>query len=364
MKLPFVDLKLQYNAMKEEVRKEIDEVLNNTEFILGHKVKNFEDRFADYCSKKYTVCVNSGTSALHLALVAEGIKQGDEVITVPNTFIATAEAISYTGAKPVFVDIDKSTYNIDPAKIETVITKKTKAIVPVHLYGQPADMIPIKEIAEMHGIKIIEDCCQAHGAEYRGKRVPFAEIGCFSFYPAKNLGAYGEGGAIVTDDDELAEKIRMLRDHGQRKKYCHKYVGYNYRMDGFQGAVLNAKLKYLDKWINARREKAKLYNELLRGVVETPKEAEYAKHVYHLYVIRTKERDRLIEYLSSKNIATGIHYPVPIHLQEAYSFMGLNKGSFPEAEKAANEIVSLPIYPEISEEQINYVASATREFKK
>jgi len=364
MDIPFVDLKAQYNSIKEEIKKEMDGVLENTKFVLGPKVENFEAGFADYCNKKYAVCANSGTAALHLALVAKGIGQGDEVITVPNTFIATAEAISYTGAKPVFVDIDESTYNIDPTKIEGTITKKTKAILPVHLYGQPADMDAVIKIAEQYNLAIIEDACQAHGAEYKGKKVPFSETGCFSFYPGKNLGAYGEGGAVVTDSDQIAEKVRSLRDHGQKQKHFHQYIGYNYRMSGFQGAVLSVKLKYLDKWIDARKEKAKLYNELLRGVVGTPKEAEYAKHVYHLYVIRTTERKKLTEYLRSKNISTGIHYPIPIHLQEAYSFMGLKRGSFPKAEMVSDEILSLPIYPEISEEHIRYICSNMKEFLK
>jgi len=362
MKIPLVDLKAQYNTIKDEIKKELEDVLENTSFILGDKVENFEKNFADYCNKKFAVCVNSGTSALHLALLSQGIGWGDEVITSPLTFIATAEAISYTGASPVFVDIDPNTYNIDPAKIESAITKRTKAIIPIHLYGQPADMVPIMEIAEKCGLKIIEDCCQAHGAEYKGNKVPVSSTGCFSFYPGKNLGAYGEGGAVVTNSSYIADKIKMLRNHGQSQKGCHKCIGYNCRMDGFQGAVLNVKLKYLNQWTDARRKNAELYNKLLKGVVGIPKEAEYAKHVYHLYVIKLKRRDDLVRYLKSKNICTGIHYPIPVHLQEAYPFLGLKEGSFPEAEAAAKQILSLPIYPEISEEQINYAAAKIKEF--
>jgi len=357
MNVPFIDLKTQYLKIKDEVKKELDEVIDNTAFVLGQKVKNFEQNFATFCNKKYAVALNSGTSSLHLALIAKGVKQGDEVITVPNTFIATAEAISYTGAKPIFVDIDPKTYNINPNKIKKRITEKTKVILPVHLYGQSADISPIIEIAEKHNLEIIEDCCQAHGAEYKGKQVPVSDIGCFSFYPGKNLGAYGEGGAVVTNDKEIAEKIAALRDHGQKEKYYSKYIGYNYRMDGFQGAVLGVKLKYLNEWNELRRARAKLYNELLKNIIDVPKEAAYAKHIYHLYVIRVKEREKLMQYLKSKNIATGIHYPIPIHLQEAYSFMEKKKETFPKTEEAASEILSLPMYPEISEEQVEYVAS-------
>lgn len=364
MKVPFLDLKTQYKTIKDELDEELNWVLDNTSFILGEKVSNFETNFASYCDKKHAIALNSGTSALHLALISMGIKPGDEVITVPNTFIATVSPIAYIGAKPVFVDVEPKTFNMDVNKIKDAITSKTKAIIPVHLYGQPADMEIIREIAEKHDLKIIEDACQAHGAEYKGKKVPVTNIGCFSFYPGKNLGAYGEGGAVVTDDAEAAEKIRMLRDHGQPKKYYHKYIGYNYRMDGFQGAVLNVKLKYLDQWINGRRKAAKLYNELLNKIVDTPKEASYSKHVYHLYVIRLKEREQMMAHLNSKDIATGLHYPIPLHLQEAYLSMGLKKGAFPVTEAAANEILSLPMYPEISEEQINYVCSSIKEFLK
>jgi len=363
MKVPFLDLKAQYDSIKDEIAKEINWVLENTSFILGDKVKEFEKNFASYCNKKHAVAVNSGTSALHLALLAYGIKERDEVITVPNTFIATAEAISYTGAKPVFVDVNEKNYTIDTDLIEETITDRTKAIIPVHLYGQPADMDPIIDIARKYNLFIIEDCAQAHGAEYKGKKVPIISTGCFSFYPGKNLGAYGEGGAVLTDDGEIAEKIIMLRDHGQKEKHRHKYIGYNYRMDGFQGAVLNTKLKYLNKWIEQRRDKARLYNQLLSGVAETPREDDYAKHIYHLYVIRTKEREKLAKYLKSKEIDTGMHYPTPIHLQEAYSSLGYKPGDFPITEKVVKEILSLPIFPELTEDQVRYVAETIKEFK-
>lgn len=362
MNVPFVDLKAQYATIKEDIKKEIEEVLDNTAFILGKKVQDFEESFAEFCNSKYAIAVNSGTSALHLALLIKGIKEGDEVITVPNTFIATAEAISYCGATPIFVDIDPKTYNIDVTKIESVITNKTKAILPVHLYGQPADMDKIMEIAKKHNLEVIEDCCQSHGAEYKGKRIPVSSIGCFSFYPGKNLGAYGEGGAVVTDDKEIAEKIKILRDHGQEKKYYHKYIGYNYRMDGFQGAVLGVKLKQLDKWTELRRKAAKRYNELLKDVVETPFEYPDNRHVYHLYVVRVKQREELIEFLNKEGIASGLHYPVPLHMQEAYSFLNIKKGTYPVTEKYTKEIVSLPMYPEITNDQINSVCDHIKRF--
>lgn len=364
MKVKFLDLKAQYETIKEEIQKEINWVLENTSFILGDKVKEFEKNFAFYCNKKYAVAVNSGTSALHLALLCYGIKEGDEILVPVNTFIATAESVSYTGAKPVFVDMDSKDFCMNPEKIQEKITARTKAIIPVHLYGQSAEMDKIIEIAKRNNLIIIEDCCQAHGAEYNGKKVPVTETGCFSFYPGKNLGAYGEAGAILTDNEQVAEKARMLRDHGQKEKYNHKYIGYNYRMTGFQGAILNVKLRHLNEWIRLRREKAALYSSLLNGAfgVEIPKEQEYAKHVYHLYVIRTRERDKLAEHLKNKEIDTGMHYPIPLHLQEAYSFLWHKAGDFPAAEQAAKEILSLPMFPELTEEQIRYVADAIKEF--
>jgi len=356
--IKFVDLKSQYNSIKNDVRKAIDEVLESSIYVLGQQLSNFENEFAKFCNAKHCIGLNTGTSALHLALLAKGIGKGDEVITAPNTFFATCEAISYTGAIPKFVDIDEDTYNIDAEKLKKAITPRTKAIIPVDIYGQPADMNEILEIAKKHNLIIIEDACQAHGAEHHNRKVPIAGIGCFSFYPAKNLGAYGEGGAIVTNDKEADELIRAYRDHGQTKRHVHKYIGYNYRFDEIQAAILRAKLKHLDKWIEMRRKNAKLYNELLQDcdVVE-PIEKAYNKHVYHLYVIRVNQRQKLIERLNSKEIQTAIHYPTPIHLQEAYSHLGYKKGSFPIAEKCVNEILSLPMYPELKQEEIEFVVN-------
>ncbi len=363
MNIPFVDLKSQYQPIREQIKTEIEEVLDNTEFILGSKVHKFEEDFAAYCGSQYAIGVNSGTAALHLALAANGVGPGDQVITAANTFIATVEAISHTGAVPALVDINPESYNMDVEQLEQKITAKTKAIIPVHLYGQPADMDSIIEIAQKHNLAVIEDCCQAHGSTYKGKKVPISSTGCFSFYPGKNLGAYGEAGAVVTDDEQIARKVRMLRDHGQEKKYYHKYIGYNYRMSGFQGAVLNVKLKYLNSWISGRRNAARLYDEQLKDVVEIPYESEFAEHVYHLYVIGVANREAMINHLSSSGISTGIHYPIPIHLQEAYSFLGKPVGTYPVSEKMADEILSLPIYPEITEEQIQYVCERIIEFQ-
>ena len=360
--IKFVDLKQQYDSIRQEINNAVMQVLESTSFILGENLKQFEAEFADYCNAKYCTGLNNGTSALHLALLAKGIGQGDEVITTPNTFIATCEAISYTGAVPKLVDIDLETYNMDTKKLKEAITKKTKAIIPVHLYGQPADIKEIIEIAEKHDLVIVEDACQAHGAEHYGKKVPVSDIGCFSFYPAKNLGAYGEGGCVVSNDYELIEKIRAYRDHGQIKRHVHKYIGYNYRLEELQAAILRVKLKYLDKWIEMRRNNAKIYNEMLEGVdVVTPTEKDYNKHVYHLYVIRIKNRQKVIEQLNSKGIQTGIHYPTSIHLQEAYSYLNYKKGSFPISEQCTDEILSLPMFPELAQEQISAICNAIKE---
>jgi len=324
----------------------------------------FETRLQLLYSKSWiirrllAIGVGSGTAALWMALLAIGIGQGDEVITTPNTFIATCEAISFCGAKPVFVDIDEQTYNMNPDLLEDAITPKTKGIIPVHLFGQMADMDRIMEIARAHELFVIEDACQSHGAEYNGQRVgSIGDAGCFSFYPGKNLGAYGEAGTVVTNNEELAQKIRMLRDHGQAKKYKHRLIGWNGRMDGLQAAVLSVKLKYLAAWNKARRKNAQLYDELLTNVdgVITPIEEDYAKHVYHIYAIRTKNRNALVRALGEKNISCGIHYPIPVHLQEAYKFLGNREGSFPIVEKCANELLSLPMFPELSQEQIERV---------
>jgi len=365
MKVPFLDLKAQYHSLKNEIAVALQEVLDNTAFAGGKYVAQFEQEFASYCQTEFAIAVNSGTSALWLALLALGVGKDDEVITVPSTFIATAEAISFCGAKPVFVDIDEKTYNMNPELIEAAITEKTKAIIPVHLFGQPADMDPILAIAKKHALYVIEDACQAHGAEYKGKRAgSMGDAGCFSFYPGKNLGAYGEGGAVITNKTELDEKIRILRDHGQTKKYYHAMIGWNARMDGFQGAILNVKLKRLAVWNEARRNNAMLYNRLLGDVegVIIPEEVDYAKHIYHVYAIRVQQRDELMEFLAEKEISTGIHYPVPVHLQDAYQFLGLGKGSFPVAERCAEEFVSLPMFPELENAQIGYTVEQIKQF--
>lgn len=360
MKVPFLDLKAQYESIKDEVAVAIQQVLEKTAFAGGPFVAQFEKEFAEFCGTKFCEGVGSGTDALWMSLLALGVGPGDEVITVPDTFIATAEAISFSGANPVFVDVDPLTYNMDPGKIEPAITPRTKVIIPVHLFGLMADMDPILEIARKHKLFVVEDASQAHGAEYKGRTAgSMGDAGCFSFYPGKNLGAYGEAGAVVTNNVELDKKIRMLRDHGQAKKYHHTYIGWNARMDGIQGAILSVKLKHLGKWTEARRRNARIYNELLQGVrgVVPPKDVPYEKHVYHLYAIRVAERDRLISALAEKEIFCGIHYPIPVHLLDAYKTLNLAKSSFPVAEKSASEFISLPMFPELTREQIDYVAS-------
>lgn len=364
MKISFVDLKRQYDSIKCEINVKIDEVLNSTQFILGENVKTFEEEFAKYCNAKYAIGVASGTDALTLSLGSLGICEGDEVITVPNTFIATVDAISRNNARPVFVDIDPETYNIDVNKIEEKITERTKAIMPVHLYGQPADMDPILKIAEDHDIKVIEDACQAHGAEYKSKKVgSLGHIGCFSFYPGKNLGAYGDGGIIVTNDFDVAEKIKMLRNYGQKVKYYHDFIGYNSRLDEMQAAILRVKLRYLDKWNDSRRIHAKEYNDFLDGIpdIVLPNVLENVKHVYHLYVIQCVNRVQKQEILFSKGISTGIHYPVPIHLQCAYSKLGYHRGDFPVTEEYAEKILSLPMYSELTIEEISHICEQITE---
>jgi len=367
MKVPFLDLKAQYESIKDEIDTAIGHVVEKTAFAGGPFVKKFEKEFADYCGCKHAMGVSSGTSAIWLALIGLGVGKGDEVITVPNTFIATAEAISMCGATPVLIDIDEQTYNINPALLEKAITPRTKAVIPVHLYGQMADMDPVMEIARKHGLFVIEDACQAHGAEYKGRRAgSIGDAGCFSFYPGKNLGAYGEAGAVVTNNLELVGKINSVKDHGQAKKYYHNMIGWNARMDGIQGAVLSVKLKYLNKWNDARRNNAKLYTDLLSdfdGTV-TPYVADYAKHVFHIYAIRVQNCNGLMSALAEKEIQFGIHYPVPIHLQDAYDFLGLKKGSFPAAENSVNGLLSLPMFPELAKEQIEYVVNEIKQFKK
>jgi len=366
MQVPFVDLKAQYQIIKPDIDSAIQNVISSTAFILGKAVSEFEEKFAKYCETRHCIGVNSGTSALTLALQTLGIGKGDEVITAANTFIATAEAISSVGAKPVFSDILEKDYNLDPAKLGKAITKRTKAIIPVHLYGQPADADPILEIAERKGIFVIEDACQAHGALYKKKKVGgLGILGCFSFYPGKNLGAYGEGGAITCNDDKLAQKIKMLRDHGSSNKYHHEFIGNNYRLEGIQGAILSVKLEHLDQWNDQRRKNADLYREFLQGTnIRLPEEAPYAKHVYHLFVVRVKEREKLIKFLQDQGISTGIHYPIPNHLQNAYSFLRYKRGSFPVTEGYMDEILSLPMFPELTEGQIKYTTENIKAFYK
>lgn len=367
MKVPFLDLKAQHASIQEEIAIALQQVLDNTAFAGGQFVAKFEKEFASFCQCDFAIGVGSGTTALWMALLGLGIGQGDEVITTPNTFIATAEAISFCGAKPVFVDVDEQTYNMNPDLLKSVITPKTKAVIPVHLFGQMSDMDHIMQIAREHGLYVIEDACQAHGAEYKGRRAgAIGDAGCFSFYPGKNLGACGEAGAIVTSNTKLAEKMRMFRDHGQAKKYYHSIIGWNARMDGFQGAILSAKLKHLPVWNKARRKNAQLYNKLLTDIdnLIVPMEVDYAKHIYHVYAIRAQNRDALISNLAEKDIFCGIHYPVPIHLQSAYKILGKSIGSFPVAEKCAEELVSLPMFPELKPEQIQKVAHEIKYFLK
>jgi len=361
--IPFVDLKAQYYSIKDEIDRAIANVLESCQFVLGKEVATFEEEFAAYCQTHHAIAVNSGTSALHLALLASGVGPGDEVITVPFTFVATVAAICYTGAKPIFVDINPRSFTMDVTQTEKAITNRTKAILPVHLYGQPADMDPILEMAKHHNLLVIEDAAQAHGAEYKGKRVGgLGDMGCFSFYPGKNLGAYGEGGMVVTNNPDYARSIRMLRDWGQDRKYYHDLKGYNYRLEGMQGAILRVKLRHLEAWTEARRAHARRYNELLAGNgVRTPEEMPFARHVYHIYAVRTPQREALQRALSEKGIQTGIHYPIPVHLQKAYADLGYQSGDFPHSERAANEVLSLPMYPELSDENIEIVSAAVRE---
>ncbi|MFA5016826.1 DegT/DnrJ/EryC1/StrS family aminotransferase [Methylobacter tundripaludum] len=358
--IPFVDLKAQYTGIKDEVNAAILGVLDTCQFTLGSEVAAFEEEFASYSQAQYGIGVNTGTSALHLALLAAGIGPGDEVITVPFTFVATVAAIYYTGATPVFVDIDPRTFTIDVKAIEAAITDKTKAILPVHLYGQPADMDPILDIAKRHGLVVIEDAAQAHGAEYKGKRVgSIGDMGCFSFYPGKNLGAYGEGGMVVTSNPEYTRTIRMLRDWGAEQKYQHVLKGYNFRLEGIQGAVLRVKLRHLEAWTEARRAAAAHYNELMSDSgVATPEAMPYARHVYHIYAIRTQQRSEWQQALQDKGIQTGIHYPIPVHLLPAYADLGYTQGDFPHSEQAANEVLSLPMFAELSPAQCKEVSKA------
>jgi len=360
--IPFVDLKAQYHSIKAEIDAAIAGVLESSQFVLGEAVASFERDFAAYCGVEHALGVNTGTSALHLALLAAGIGPGDEVITVPFTFVATSAAIGYTGARAVYVDIDPRSFTMDPARIEQAITPRTRAIMPVHLYGQLADMGPIMDIARRHGLIVIEDAAQAHGAEIDGQRAgSLGDLGCFSFYPGKNLGAYGEGGLVTTNNPAYAETIRLLRDWGAARKYVHTLRGFNYRMEGLQGAILGVKLRHLEAWTEARRAHALAYGAALAGSgVELPQQVAGRRHVYHVYAIRTREREQLQGALAAQGIHTGIHYPVPVHLQPAYEDPQFHAGDFPHSEQAANEVLSLPMYAELRPEQITAVADAVR----
>jgi len=358
MKVPYLDLKAQYLSIKPEIDAAIAQVLDTCQFVLGPEVAGFEQDFAAHCGVGECIALNSGTSALHLALLAAGVSPGDEVITVPFTFVASVAAVTYTGARPVLVDIDPRSFTMDPAAVEAAITPHTKAILPVHLYGQAADMDPIMEVARRHGLIVIEDAAQAHGAKYKGRPVgSIGDMGCFSFYPGKNLGAYGEGGAVTTSSAEYARTVRMLRDWGQDRKYHHLLRGFNYRMEGFQGAILRVKLRHLERWTEARRAIVGKYNELLADAgVERPTEMPWARHVYHVYTLRTDDRDGLQATLHAEGIQTGIHYPIPVHLQPAYADLGYARGAFPQSEKAAAQVLSLPLYPEMTDAQLEAVS--------
>src|SRR5271154_332562 len=361
--VPYFDLKAEYASLRDDILPALDRVCRNASFILGEEVERFEKEFAGFCEVKHCIALNSGTSALHLGLLALGVQPGDEVITTPNTFLATAEAITYCGARPVFVDIDPATANLDPKFLERAITRRTRAIVPVHLYGRPADMDPIREIAGRHNLRVLEDAAQAHAARYRQQRVgSLGQAAAFSFYPSKNLGAYGEGGALTTNDEGIAKFARAARSHGQTARYAHEFVGFNYRMQGFQGAVLRIKLRRLHAWTERRREIAREYRKLLEPAKLTmPVDDPHDECVYHQFVIYVKNRPAVIAQLAEREIETSVHYPTPVHLQPAYSSLGYPAGTFPHAERACERVLSIPLFPEMSAEQVQYVANAVVE---
>lgn len=362
--IAFVDLKRNLETIRGEIERAVQGVLESGAFILGREVTEFEQEFARYCGAKHCIGVASGTDALKIALKAHGIGPGDEVITAANTFIATVLAISDCGAKPVLVDCSRESYTMDPSAIERVVTPRTKAVVPVHLYGQMADMSGIMEVARRRDLAVIEDACQAHGAEEGGVRAGAGgAAGCFSFYPGKNLGGYGDGGAIVTNDPALAERIRLMRDYGQRVKYRHEFKGYNSRLDSLQAAVLRVKLRHLDEWNAKRRQVAAWYRELLAGTdgITLPAEKSPAAHVYHLFVVRVGRRNAVLEQLKKNGISCGIHYPIPVHLQEAYTELGYKKGAFPITEAASEEVLSLPMFPELTRDETGFIATSLRE---
>jgi dTDP-4-amino-4,6-dideoxygalactose transaminase len=362
--VPYLDLRAQIRSLRSEIDAAIAETLDNCSFCLGPGVAEFERDFAQFCQAKYAIGFNSGTSALHIAMLLLNVGPGDEVITTPFTFVATSWAISYVGARPVFVDIEEETFNLDPSRIERAITPRTKVILPVHLYGQPCDLQPMLEICQRHGLKLLEDAAQAHGASYRGRVVgTFGALSAFSFYPGKNLGACGEGGALVTDNADWADRARTLREHGSKVRYYHDEIGFNYRMEGIQGAVLGVKLKHLTAWTARRRQIAHRYHELLAGLpLQLPREAEYAQSSWHLYVVRHSRRNELKEHLEKHGIGCAIHYPLPLHLQKCYASLGYQAGDFPVAEKAARECLCLPIYPELTDQQTERVASVVKSF--
>jgi len=364
MKVPFIDLQTQHRALEDELNPAMQEVMKRADFALGHDVACFEEEFASFCGTRFAVGVDSGLSALELSLRAFGVGPGDEVIVPTHTFIATAAAVTFAGAQPVLVDVDPITYNIDVTKIEAAITPHTRAIIPVHLYGLPADMDTILQLADRYGLVVIEDACQAHGAYYKGRRVgSLGHASAFSFYPTKNLGACGDAGIVVTNEPQVVEKVRAMRDCGQKVKYHHELPPFNHRMDTLQAAILRVKLGYLEGWLEARQRIAALYTELLtENNLVVPCESPEASHVYHLYVVRTPQRDGLQAYLRDQGVGTAIHYPYPIHLQPFYTHLGFEQGSFPVAEQLCNEILSLPIFPEMTTGQVHYVASQVVEF--
>jgi dTDP-4-amino-4,6-dideoxygalactose transaminase len=363
MKVPLLDLKAEYAGLRDEVLAALDRVCQKSAFVLGEKVDQFEREFAEFCGVKHCVAVSSGTAALHLGLLALGVQPGDEVITSPNTFLATAEAITYCGARPVFVDIDPATANLNPDLVERAVTPRTRAILPIHLYGRPADMDAIRAVADANKLHVLEDAAQAAAARYRGQRVGgIGDAAAFSFYPTKNLGAYGEGGALTTNDDQVAKYARAARSHGQTARYEHEFVGFNYRMQGFQGAILRIKLRLLDRWTERRREIAGEYRRILANARLTiPVDSPQDECVYHQFVIYVKTRNSVISQLAAREIETAIHYPKPLHLQPAYSSLGYPRCSFPQAERACEHVLSLPVYPGMSDEQVTYVGNAVLE---
>ncbi|MFB3918622.1 MAG: DegT/DnrJ/EryC1/StrS family aminotransferase [Candidatus Velamenicoccus archaeovorus] len=367
MHIPFIDLPGQYRQSKKVITREINKLFVRGDFILGESVKDFERSFAAYIRSPYALGVNSGTDALFLGLLGLGVGRGDEVIVPAYTYIASAFAVTYTGARPVFADIDETTFNIDPQAIEHAITKRTKVIMPVHLYGQAADMGPIRDIARKHGLRVIEDTAQAHGAQYLGHKVgAIGDIGAFSFYPTKNLGAFGDAGLIATSNGQLYKKLKKLRDYGRISKYVHGSVGFNSRLDSVQAVFLNAKLRHLDAWNQKRISVARMYNKYLGDIpgIRLPGEARYGKHVYHIYAIRVKNRDRILEGLVSAGVSAAVHYPVPLHLQPVYRSLGYRRGDFPVAERVCRDVLCLPIHPHITKKQITYVAQTLKRLVK